>query len=203
MEEIEIEIVLPSLPDVPREVEGLGQLLGLQPESLGMTSTYDRMLDTPDMALLSKNCAWWLMADRPRRRIPEATVARLPEYLRILSELEDAGDHISSDRLAELAGKDVTLSGRGDLWRYLFAEIPRHPWIGLGHGAYWLGEFSASAQAVRRTQTFGDASWKNFELLLSSSACCSYACLDQVARRQTSTTPTAGVRCLPRPAVVG
>jgi NADH/NAD ratio-sensing transcriptional regulator Rex len=29
------------------------------------------------------------MADRPRRRIPEATVARLPEYLRILCELED------------------------------------------------------------------------------------------------------------------
>lgn len=51
--------------------------------------------------------------------------------------------------LAELAGKDVSLSGRSDLWRYLFAEIPRHPWIGLGHGAYWLGEFSASAQAVR------------------------------------------------------
>jgi redox-sensing transcriptional repressor len=39
------------------------------------------------------------------RRIPEATVARLPVYLRILYEL--AADHIanvSSDRLAELAG---------------------------------------------------------------------------------------------------
>lgn len=57
MEEIEIEIVLPAMPDVPRAVEGLGTLLGLQPESLGMTSTYDRMLDTEDMALLSKNCS--------------------------------------------------------------------------------------------------------------------------------------------------
>src|SRR4051812_22010232 len=40
-----------------------------------------------------------------RRRIPDATVARLPVYLRILYEL--AGDditNVSSERLAELAG---------------------------------------------------------------------------------------------------
>jgi redox-sensing transcriptional repressor len=45
------------------------------------------------------------MAERARRRIPEATVSRLPIYLRILYEL--ASDHIpnvSSERLAELAG---------------------------------------------------------------------------------------------------
>jgi redox-sensing transcriptional repressor len=45
------------------------------------------------------------MAERARRRIPEATVTRLPVYLRILYEL--ANDHIpnvSSERLAELAG---------------------------------------------------------------------------------------------------
>src|SRR6185503_13288837 len=55
MEEVEVEIVLPELPDVPRAVEGIGALLGLEPQSLGMTSTYDRMVDTSDMALLSKN----------------------------------------------------------------------------------------------------------------------------------------------------
>jgi redox-sensing transcriptional repressor len=46
------------------------------------------------------------MVDRnSRRRIPDATVARLPVYLRILYEL--AGDditNVSSERLAELAG---------------------------------------------------------------------------------------------------
>lgn len=43
--------------------------------------------------------------ERPRRRIPEATVARLPVYLRILAEQADLEvDRISSDRLAELAG---------------------------------------------------------------------------------------------------
>jgi inorganic triphosphatase YgiF len=55
MEEVEIEIVLEALPDVPRAIEGLSALLGLEPQSLGMTSTFDRLLDTDDMALLSKD----------------------------------------------------------------------------------------------------------------------------------------------------
>jgi redox-sensing transcriptional repressor len=42
---------------------------------------------------------------RPARRIPEATVARLPVYLRSLYELADARTAtISSERLAEMAG---------------------------------------------------------------------------------------------------
>jgi redox-sensing transcriptional repressor len=42
---------------------------------------------------------------RPRRRIPEATVARLPVYLRSLLELADGPTAtISSERLAEMAG---------------------------------------------------------------------------------------------------
>lgn len=51
--------------------------------------------------------------------------------------------------VAELAGKDATLTGRADLWGYLLEEIPRHPWLGVGHGAYWLGEHSLSGHAVR------------------------------------------------------
>src|SRR5881397_360798 len=43
--------------------------------------------------------------ERPRRRIPEATVARLPVYLRSLLEAaESKTSTISSERLAELAG---------------------------------------------------------------------------------------------------
>lgn len=45
------------------------------------------------------------MVDRSRRRIPEATVARLPLYLRSLVEMAEAKTAtISSERLAELAG---------------------------------------------------------------------------------------------------
>src|SRR5207302_1564952 len=43
--------------------------------------------------------------DRPRRCIPEATVARLPVYLRsLLDQAESKTSTISSERLAELAG---------------------------------------------------------------------------------------------------
>src|SRR3954467_13987843 len=42
---------------------------------------------------------------RAKRKIPEATVARLPLYLRSLLEAQHVGDAtISSERLAELAG---------------------------------------------------------------------------------------------------
>jgi redox-sensing transcriptional repressor len=44
------------------------------------------------------------MAERARRRIPEATVARLPVYLRSLLEIGDDAITVSSERLAELAG---------------------------------------------------------------------------------------------------
>ena len=44
------------------------------------------------------------MADRASRRIPEATVARLPLYLRSLLELNGGTPTLSSERLAELAG---------------------------------------------------------------------------------------------------
>jgi redox-sensing transcriptional repressor len=40
----------------------------------------------------------------PTRRIPEATVARLPLYLRSLVELNHTTPTVSSERLAELAG---------------------------------------------------------------------------------------------------
>jgi redox-sensing transcriptional repressor len=46
-----------------------------------------------------------MAGERTRRRIPEATVARLPVYLRILSERFEVGvTSISSDELAEFAG---------------------------------------------------------------------------------------------------
>jgi redox-sensing transcriptional repressor len=44
------------------------------------------------------------MTERARRRIPEATVARLPVYLRSLLEIDGAASTVSSERLAELAG---------------------------------------------------------------------------------------------------
>jgi redox-sensing transcriptional repressor len=92
----------------------------------------------------------------PGRRIPEATVVRLPVYRRVLSSLlgED-GITVHSERLAELAGvgaakvrKDLSLLGsfgtRGTGYdvRFLLSQIDRvlgveHDWplivVGIGH----------------------------------------------------------------------
>ena len=83
--------------------------------------------------------------DRNRRRIPDATVSRLPVYLRILGEQSAAGvDSISSEGLAELAGvnaakvrKDLSYLGsygtRGVGYEvdYLVYQVRRE--LGLTH----------------------------------------------------------------------
>src|SRR6201989_2271176 len=84
------------------------------------------------------------MVERARRRIPEATVARLPLYLRSLLELNASTTTISSERLAELAGvnaakvrKDLSYLGsygtRGVGYdvEHLLHEISRE--LGLTH----------------------------------------------------------------------
>lgn len=108
-------------------------------------------------------------ADRARRRIPEAAVARLPIYLRILTEQgEESVESISSDRLAELAGvnaakvrKDLSYLGsygtRGVGYEvaYLVYQVRRelgltHDWPVVIVGAGNLG------QALAGYGGFGD-----------------------------------------------
>jgi redox-sensing transcriptional repressor len=107
------------------------------------------------------------MADRPRqvRKIPEATVARLPLYLRSLLEVTDEGTAtISSERLAELSGvnaakvrKDLSYLGsygtRGVGYdvEYLLFQMSRelgltHDWpvviVGLGNLGHALANYA-------------------------------------------------------------
>jgi redox-sensing transcriptional repressor len=79
------------------------------------------------------------------RRIPEATVARLPEYLRLLTESLEAGiANVSSEELADLAGvnaakvrKDLSylgtygVRGVGYEVEYLVYQVRRE--LGLDH----------------------------------------------------------------------
>jgi redox-sensing transcriptional repressor len=107
------------------------------------------------------------MAERPKRqprKIPEATVARLPLYLRSLLEVTDAGTPtISSERLAELSGvnaakvrKDLSYLGsygtRGVGYdvEYLLFQMSRelgltHDWpvviVGLGNLGHALANY--------------------------------------------------------------
>lgn len=47
--------------------------------------------------------------------------------------------YVGSDSLVGLVGKDTTLSGRTDIWRYVWDQIQLHPWLGFGLAAFWNG----------------------------------------------------------------
>src|SRR5437763_11427792 len=117
-------------------------------------------------------------AERPRRRIPEATVARLPLYLRSLLEVAEAKTTtISSERLAELAGvnaakvrKDLSYLGsygtRGVGYdvEFLLYQISRElglnqDWpvviVGVGHLGHALANYRGfSARGFRIVALF-------------------------------------------------
>ena len=46
---------------------------------------------------------------------------------------------LGSDSLLDLVGKDVTLSGRTDIWSYVWDQIQLRPWFGYGLAAFWNG----------------------------------------------------------------
>src|SRR5437899_12271822 len=113
------------------------------------------------------------MVDVARRRIPEATVSRLPVYLRSLLEVAEAKTTtISSERLAELAGvnaakvrKDLSYLGsygtRGVGYdvEFLLYQISRElglnqDWpvviVGVGHLGHALANYRGfSARGFR------------------------------------------------------
>lgn len=39
-----------------------------------------------------------------------------------------------------LFGKGADLTGRGDIWFYMWQSIASHPWLGLGYASFWLGD---------------------------------------------------------------
>ncbi|MBD2567388.1 O-antigen ligase family protein [Anabaena lutea] len=45
----------------------------------------------------------------------------------------------NSEKVFASLGKDSTLTGRGDLWPFVFDMIWKHPWIGYGYGGFWQG----------------------------------------------------------------
>ena len=53
--------------------------------------------------------------------------------------------YISSDSLFSSIGKDSTLSGRTEIWRYVWDQIELRPWFGYGLAAFWNGLDGPSA----------------------------------------------------------
>lgn len=48
----------------------------------------------------------------------------------------------------DLLNRDVTLTGRGDLWLAVVDMIRQRPWLGYGYGAFWLGMDGPSSYVV-------------------------------------------------------
>ncbi len=51
-------------------------------------------------------------------------------------------------RLLNLLGRDASLTGRTDLWAAVMIAISRHPLLGYGYDAFWLGLKGESLQAA-------------------------------------------------------
>lgn len=50
--------------------------------------------------------------------------------------------------IAALFNKGTDLTGRTDIWRYTLLAVQQHPILGIGHGAFWLGEGSPSQYII-------------------------------------------------------
>ena len=47
--------------------------------------------------------------------------------------------YVGSDSVFSSFGRDATLSGRTDIWRYVWDQIELKPWLGYGLAAFWNG----------------------------------------------------------------
>ena len=46
---------------------------------------------------------------------------------------------VTTEAILTALGKDTTLTGRGDMWPYIFEMIAKKPVLGYGYGAFWYG----------------------------------------------------------------
>jgi exopolysaccharide production protein ExoQ len=53
-----------------------------------------------------------------------------------------------------VTGKDLTFTGRTDIWYILNLHIRLHPWFGTGYGAYWVGPYPTSPSYEMMTRLF-------------------------------------------------
>ena len=160
------------------------------------------------------------MDERGRRRIPEATVARLPVYLRCLVEVADAKTTtVSSERLAEMAGvnaakvrKDLSYLGsygtRGVGYdvEYLLYQISRElgltqDWpvviVGLGNLGHALANYKGFSARGFRVVALVDADPAKVGQKIGDLA---VRHLDELPAIAESDRPAIGIIATPAPA---
>jgi exopolysaccharide production protein ExoQ len=68
------------------------------------------------------------------------------------------------DSLVGASGKDLTLSGRTDLWEFIFAKIFERPWFGYGFYGFWDSDI---AESLRRQHPWASNAHNGFlEMIL-------------------------------------
>jgi O-antigen ligase len=68
----------------------------------------------------------------------------------------------SPDVALDALGRNVTLSGRTDLWQLVVAQIQERPWLGYGYGGFWMGWDGPSRQIWAATDWFPPSSHNGF-----------------------------------------
>ena len=58
---------------------------------------------------------------------------------------------VTTEAILKALGKDTTLTGRGDMWPYIFEMIGEKPILGYGYGAFWSGPDTPSFYIWRAT----------------------------------------------------
>ncbi len=58
---------------------------------------------------------------------------------------------VATEAILKALGKDTTLTGRGDMWPYIFEMIGQKPILGYGYGAFWSGPDTPSFYIWRAT----------------------------------------------------
>lgn len=90
------------------------------------------------------SCGFLLLLRLPpnlRRALPWLSVlfsALLLAYSLAVLRLLPGSDSLLAP-ITTITGKDLSFTGRTEIWTIVIEQIQRHPWLGSGYGAYWSG----------------------------------------------------------------
>lgn len=100
------------------------------------------------------------------RRGPVAAVAALGGLAAILI-LAAGAWALAPELFVDLLGRDLTLTGRTDIWQAATPAVGAQPWLGYGYYAFWLPEFGPAywvREAVGWKVASAHSSWLELSL---------------------------------------
>ncbi len=116
-----------------------------------------------------------------RRHVPYlvglAAAAILAYSLAVLDLIPGSGLLLSP--IAALTGKDMTFTGRTEIWAIVKEQINLHPILGIGYGAYWTGPVpgTPSFEMLRRLYFYPTESHNGYLEIINDLGFVGGACL--------------------------